>query len=94
MESSLESTIPTDRPRSLSLRAYAVSAVGPATAAGGVIWAIVQPYRLTILHPRGQGLWWLIAEGPLLAILAGLLFSYFVARPLVADLEAARAAPR
>ena len=33
--------------------AHVVSLVGPAIAAAGVIWAILQPYRLTLLHPRG-----------------------------------------
>ncbi len=55
--------------------------------AAGVIWAILQPYRLTLLHPRGQGVWWLLAEPPLLVIAVGIVFSVVVARPLLADLE-------
>jgi hypothetical protein len=71
-----------------------VSAAGPVTAAGGVVWGILQPWRLTLLHPLHQGFWWLVVEPPLLVIGAGVLFTFLVARPLLADLEASRAAPR
>ena len=70
-----------------SRRAQAISLIGPVTAAAGVIWAIIQPYRLTLLHPRGQGFWWLVVEPPLLVVLAGIAFTFVVARPLLADLE-------
>jgi hypothetical protein len=42
---------------------------------------------VTLLHPRGQGFWWLAIEPPLLVALAGILFAVVVARPLLADLE-------
>jgi hypothetical protein len=71
-----------------------VSLLGPVTAAGGVVWAILQPWRLTILHPLHQGFWWLVVEPPLLVIGAGIFFTLVVARPLLADLEASRAAAR
>jgi hypothetical protein len=61
---------------------------------GGLVWAIVQPYRLTLLHPHHQGFWWLAIEPPLLVAAAGLLFSLAVARPLIADLEEEDAAAR
>ena len=69
-------------------RIQILSFVGPATSATGVIWAILQPYRLTVLHPRGESFWWLVAEPPLLVIAVGLIFMMLVARPLIADLEA------
>ena len=69
------------------VRATALSALGPLTIVGGLLWAVVQPYRLTLLHPRGQGFWWLAVEPPLLVVAAGLMFWLVVARPLVADLE-------
>ena len=94
METPFESSIASEQPRALSLRARIVSYVGPVTAAGGIVWAIIQPYRLTILHPRGQGFWWLLVEPQILVVVVGLVFALFVARPLLADLEAARAAPR
>ena len=73
-------------------RVRIVSALGPLTALAGVIWAIAQPYRLTLLHPRGQGFWWLFVEPPLLVVLVGLLFSLVVLPGLLEDLEAERAA--
>jgi hypothetical protein len=74
-----------------SARAHAVALLGPLTAAAGVVWAIVQPDRVTLLHPRGQGFWWLAVEPPLLVVAVGVLFALVVARPLLADLESAAA---
>jgi hypothetical protein len=68
-------------------RAWIVSALGPATALGGVGWALVQPYRITLLHPRGQGFWWLFVEPPLLVIAVGLFFYFVVVPGLLEDLE-------
>lgn len=72
-------------------RARAISLLGPATVAGGLVWAVLQPYRVTLLHPFHQGFWWLVIEPPLLVVVAGLVFSLVVARPLLADLEERRA---
>jgi hypothetical protein len=69
------------------LRARIVSLVGPVTMLSGLAWAMVQPYRLTLLHPYHQGFWWLVVEPPLLVMGAGLFFALVVAHPLVADLE-------
>ena len=80
-------------PRQRTARARFVSAVGPLTALAGVIWAIVQPYRLTILHPHGEGFWWLFVEPPLLVIAVGLFFYFAIAPGLLDDLEEARATP-
>jgi ABC-type amino acid transport system permease subunit len=68
-------------------RARIMSAVGPATALAGVIWALVQPYRITLLHPRGQGFWWLVVEAPLLVVAVGLFFHFVVVPGLLEDLE-------
>jgi hypothetical protein len=75
-------------------RPQIVSLLGPLVSAGGIVWAILQPYRVTLLHPYHQGFWWLVAEPPLLVVLAGILFAVVVARPLLADLEKHRAAAR
>jgi hypothetical protein len=75
-------------------RAQAISLLGPLVSTAGVIWAILQPYRITLLHPRGQGFWWLVIEPPLLVVLAGVVFALVVARPLLADLERHRATTR
>jgi hypothetical protein len=76
----------------VAARARIVSAVGPATALAGVIWALVQPYRITLLHPRGQGFWWLFVEPPLLVIAAALFFHLVVVPGLLEDLEEDHAA--
>jgi hypothetical protein len=94
METSFVRTYPASHTRRYHRVAHAVSLVGPAVAAAGLIWAILQPYRVTLLHPRGQGFWWLVAEPPVLLMFVGLLFALFVARPLIADLEAGDAAAR
>jgi hypothetical protein len=70
-----------------SLRVRTVSAIGPTISAAGAVWAILQPWRVTLLHPHGQGFWWLLVEPPLLLVAAGVAFAWLVARPLVADLE-------
>ena len=44
--------------RSRTLRAVRALA-RPCDVVGGVVWALLQPYRITLLHPHGQGVWWL-----------------------------------
>ena len=78
--------IPAERARR-SGRALAVEALGPLTIVGALVWAIAQPYRLTLLHPAGRGFWALAVEPPLLVVVAAIAFWLVVARPLVADLE-------
>ncbi len=72
-----------------STRARWVALLGPLTVVGGIVWAILQPARITLLHPGGQGFWMLAVEPPLLVMAAGVIFALFVARPLVTDLEEA-----
>jgi hypothetical protein len=71
-----------------SLRARIVLALGPATVLGGIVWALVQPWRLTILHPFDQGFWWLVSEPPLYVVLVGLVFRIVVAPALAEDVDA------
>jgi hypothetical protein len=68
-------------------RARIMSALGPATVLAGVVWALAQPDRTTLLHPRGQGFWWLLVEPPLLVIAVGLFFHFVVVAGLLEDLE-------
>ena len=75
--------------RSRTWKARLLSALGPLTMLAGVVWAFLQPYRLTILHPHGQGFWWLAVEPPLLVIGAGLVFALLLAPGVIEDLEAA-----
>ncbi len=74
--------------RARSTRARLIVVLGPATMLGGVAWAFLQPYRLTLLHPHGQGFWWLFVEPPLLVVAVGVAFALFVAPGLIEDLEA------
>lgn len=70
-----------------SARVRIVLALGPATALGGIAWAFLQPWRLTLLHPYGQGFWWLFAEPPLYVVLVGVLFRLLIAPGLVEDIR-------
>ena len=72
-------------------RGRIVSALGPATALAGVVWALLQPYRITLLHPHGEPFWWLVVEPPLLVLAVGLFFHFFVVPGLLEDLEEADA---
>jgi hypothetical protein len=79
-----------ERAEPLALRARLVLALGPATALGGLLWALAQPWRLTLLHPHGQGIWWLLGESPLYVVLVGVLFRLLLAPGIVEDLQARR----
>jgi hypothetical protein len=83
-----------EAPLQRTLRARLVIALGPVTALAGLIWAIVQPYRITLLHPRGQGFWWLFVEPPLFVVAVGLFFYFVILPGLLDDLEEARATSR
>ena len=92
METPLVSRLPATVARTARMRI--VSSIGPTVVAAGLVWAILQPYRVTLLHPRGQSLWWLLMEPPLLVVAVGFVFALLVARPLLSDLEERDAAPR
>jgi hypothetical protein len=79
-----------ERPLQRTLQVRLVTALGPVTALAGVIWAIAQPYRITLLHPGGEGFWWLLVEPPLLVIAVGLVFYFVVVPGLLEDMEEAR----
>jgi hypothetical protein len=79
-----------ERAAPLALRARAVLALGPIASVGGVMWALVQPWRLTLLHPHAQGFWWLVGEAPLYVVLVGVLFRALLAPGIVEDLRARR----
>jgi hypothetical protein len=79
----------TTGPRAItrSPRERLVLGLGPLTILVGVAWALAQPWRLTLLHPHGQGFWWLLSEPPLYVVLVGILFRLVIAPGLVRDLE-------
>jgi hypothetical protein len=85
MEHPIEQRLTADL--AFATRARLVSLLGPTVVAAGLIWAILQPDRVTLLHPHGQGFWWLVIEPPLLVVAAGIVFALVVARPLLSDLE-------
>ena len=87
MASQLVRELPADRAYA-NTRARVITLLGPSTVVAGIIWAIVQPYRLTLLHPHGQGFWWLAIEPPLLVVLAGIVFALLIAPGVIEDLEA------
>ena len=64
-----------------------IGALGPLTMLAGVVWAFLQPYRLTILHPHGEGFWWLLVQPPLLVVAVGVVFALLIAPGLLEDLE-------
>ena len=70
-----------------SWRHTAVSALGPLTALAGLVWALAQPYRVTLLDPDKHGFWHLAVQPPLLVILVGIVFHFWVVPGLLADLE-------
>jgi hypothetical protein len=71
-----------------------VLSLGPATVVAGVVWALIQPYRVTLLNPHGESFWWLAVEPPLLVVVVGIVFHFAIARGLVTDLlEADRSSP-
>jgi hypothetical protein len=70
-----------------SWRHTAVSALGPLTALVGLIWALVQPYRVTLLDPDKYRFWYLVVQPPLLVIVVGIVFHFWVVPGLLADLE-------
>jgi len=86
--SQLVSQIPRVRSRG-SVRTLAVSSLGPLAVVGGVVWGLLQPWRITLLHPHGQGFWWLAVEPPLLVILVGVVFALLVAPGVLEDLNEA-----
>jgi len=90
----MNTTFVTEAAQQHDLRAHSISLLGPLVAAAGLVWAILQPARITLLHPHGQGFWWLVVEPPLLIVVAGSVFTLVVARPLLADLERHRATTR
>jgi len=76
-----------EAPAQRTVSARLVSALGPTTALAGIVWALVQPYRVTLLHPRGETFWWLFVQPPLLVIAVGLFFYFVVVPGLLEDLE-------
>jgi len=57
------------------------------TALAGLIWALAQPFRITLLDPDKHTFWYLAVQPPLLVMLVGVVFHFLVVPGLLADLE-------
>lgn len=68
-------------------RILGVQLLGPLTIVAGIVWAIAQPYRIAFLYPDGKGFYDYVAQPPLLVVVVGLVFIFFVAPGLVEDLQ-------
>lgn len=78
----IEATSALERAEQRPWRATALSAIAPLTVLAGIVWAIAQPYRLTLLDPAAHGAWDHLVQPPVLVAAVGLLFHLTVARPL------------
>jgi hypothetical protein len=68
-------------------RIVVVQLLGPLTMLAGIVWALVQPYRIAFLYPDGKGFYDYVAQPPLLVVAVGLAFLLLIAPGLVEDLE-------
>jgi len=71
-----------------------VKLIGPLTILAGLVWAVVQPYRIAFLHPHGKNIYDFLAQPPLLVVLVGVLFALLIAPGLVQDLERTERGPQ
>jgi hypothetical protein len=70
-------------------RALAIESLGPVTILGGIVWAILQPYRIVFFNRAGRGFYDYLVQPPLLVIGIGLLFALAIAPGLIDDLRSA-----
>ena len=70
-----------------SARVFAIESLGPLTILGGIVWAILQPYRVVFFHPAGKGFYDYLVQPPVLVIGVGLLFALVIAPGLIEDLR-------
>jgi hypothetical protein len=68
-------------------RVLGVQLLGPLTIVAGLVWAVVQPWRIAFLHPHGKTIYDYLVQPPLLVVLVGIVFMVFIAPGLMADLE-------
>lgn len=83
----MEATGTLERAGHRAWRALALTSIGPLTVLAGLVWAVAQPYRLTLLDPGPDGVWDHLVQPPLLVAGIGVLFHVVVAKPLARALE-------
>jgi hypothetical protein len=70
-------------------RALAIEFLGPLTILGGIVWAILQPYRIVFFDREGKGVYDYLVQPPLLVIAVGLVFAIAIGPGLIDDLRKA-----
>jgi len=83
-----ERGVPRRRTRRGSPRTLSIHLIGPLTILAGVVWAVVQPYRIVFLDSGQKGFYDYVFQPPLLVVAVGLIYALAVAPSLVEDLEA------
>lgn len=71
-------------------RELAVESLGPLTILGGIVWAILQPYRIVFFNSAGKGFYDYLIQGPVLVVGVGLFFALVIAPGLSEDLRTGR----
>jgi hypothetical protein len=71
----------------------AIQLLGPLTVLGGIVWAVAQPYRVSLAHTAEKGVYHVLVQGPLLVVLVGLVYAVLVAPGLARDLREAEHDP-
>jgi hypothetical protein len=71
-------------------RELAIEFLGPITILGGIVWGILQPYRIVFFDRSAQlGFYDYLIQPPLLVIVVGLVFTFGIAPGLLEDLRRA-----
>ena len=71
-------------------RELAIEFLGPLTILGGIVWTILQPYRIVFFDKTADvGFYDYLIQPPLLVILVGLVFTFAIAPGLLEDLRRA-----
>jgi hypothetical protein len=71
-------------------RELSIEFLGPITILGGIVWAILQPYRIVFFDKGASlGFYDYVIQPPLLVILVGAFFTFVIAPGLLEDLRRA-----
>ena len=71
-------------------RELSIEFLGPLTILGGIVWAILQPYRIVFFDKGASlGFYDYVIQPPLLVIVVGAIFTFVIAPGLLDDLRRA-----